>query len=103
MIARLAVLSLVFLVACEKKEDVPREAGKTGKSSEGAVNAGLASAQGGAVEGAKSALIAQQCSLACGVHPESDPGLCTQRCLKECMSATDLPGIDACAQRVAAP
>jgi len=106
MIARIAVLSLVFLLACEKKEDVPRptgKTGKTGKSSEGTVNAGLASPQGGAVEGAKSSLVAQQCSLACGVHPETDPGLCTQRCLKECMSATDLPGIDACAQRVAAP
>lgn len=98
------VLGIVLLGACEKK-DVPRATGSTGSNRDGAgvVNAGLASAQGGASESAKAALVAQQCALACGVRPENDPGLCTQRCAKECMSAADIPGIDACAQRIAAP
>ena len=104
MIARICivVVGLVLLVSCEKKDEAPRP---TSKSRDGAfaVNAGLASAQGGPLESAKSSLVAQQCALACGVRPENDPGLCTQRCAKECMSATDLPGIDACAQRIATP
>ncbi len=105
MIARILLVSLVLLAACAKKEeDAPRP---TVKSREGAgvgvVDAGLASAQGGPAESAKASLVAQQCALACGVHPENDPGLCTQRCAKECTTATDLPGIDACAHRIATP
>ena len=99
VIGRIVVV-LVLLASCSRKEEAPRP---SGKAREGAVNAGLASGQGGAAESGKSALVAQQCALACGVRPENDPGLCTQRCLKECMSATDLAGVDACAQRVAAP
>lgn len=103
VIARILVVGLVLLAACAKKEEgAPRP---TVKSREGAgvVNAGLASAQGGPAESAKASLVAQQCALACGVHPENDPGLCTQRCAKECTTATDLSGIDACAQRIATP
>jgi hypothetical protein len=109
-IARVVVVvaGFMLLVACEKKDDAPRARGATGSTVKnrdgvGAVNAGLASAQGGVLDSAKSALVAQQCALACGVRPENDPGLCTQRCAKECLTATDLPGVDACAQRVANP
>jgi hypothetical protein len=103
VIARLLLVGLGLLASCAKKEeDAPRP---TARSREGAgvVNAGLASAQGGAAESAKASLVAQQCALACGVHPENDPGQCTQRCAKECATSTDLPAIDACAQRIATP
>jgi len=96
------VVGLAGLAACEKKDDAPRATGATGKGV-GVVNGGLASAEGGALGTAKSSLVAQQCALACGVRPENDPGLCTQRCAKECLSATDLVGIDACASRIANP
>lgn len=97
----IAVLGIALLVGCEKKDDARPTASK--RDGAGVVNAGLASSQGGASDSAKAALVAQQCALACGVRPENDPGLCTQRCAKECLSATDIPGIDACAQRIAAP
>ncbi len=105
MNARIVVVAVALLAACAKKEeDAPRPVAKSREGAgAGVVNAGLASAQGGAAESAKSALVAQQCALACGVHPESDPGLCTQRCAKECATSSDLPAIDACAQRIATP
>ncbi len=68
-----------------------------------AANNGLALGQGGPAQSAKATLVAQQCALECGVHPELDPGLCTQKCATECMSATDLASIEACAKRLAAP
>jgi hypothetical protein len=113
VIARIAVLALVLLAACGKKEDAPGSspgsastssaATGTARKGVGVVSGGLASTDGGALGTAKSSLVAQQCALACGVRPENDPGLCTQRCAKECMSASDIDGIDACAQRIAAP
>jgi hypothetical protein len=97
---RILLSAFVILVACacDKKEDAPRP---TGKTREAVVNAGLASADGGMSEGAKSALVAQQCAIACGVHPELDG--CTQTCAKECMSASDLGAVDTCARRIATP
>jgi hypothetical protein len=103
--ARTFVVGLVLVAACAKKDDgAPRPTAKSRESTGvGVVNAGLASAQGSAAESAKAALVAQQCALACGVHPENDPGQCTQRCATQCAATADLPGIDACAQRVASP
>lgn len=97
---RFALLALLLAVACEKKEtnDPPQARGST---RENLVNAGLASADGGMVESAKASLVAQQCAMACAVHPEIEG--CTERCTKECASATDLSGVDACAKRVATP
>jgi hypothetical protein len=100
------VVGLVVLVSCSKKEEeAPRATGATGAGGgkAGIVNAGLASSQGGMAESAKASLLAQQCSIACGVRPENDPGVCTRKCVAECASATDLAGIDTCAQRIAAP
>jgi hypothetical protein len=100
------VLLVASFCACEQKSDAPRGSGTSGAtrpSGVGVVNGGLASVEGGALETAKSSLVAQQCALACGVRPENDPGLCTQRCAKECLGATDIAGIDACAQRIANP
>ena len=75
MIARvvIVVVGLVLLVSCEKKDDAPRPTAKN-RDGVGVINAGLASAQGGPLESAKSSLVAQQCALACGVRPENDPG-----------------------------
>ena len=119
MIARIVVLVSLVLVAvassaCEQKSDPPRPSGTSGASGAsgasgtsrggvGVVNGGLAHVDGGALGTAKSSLVAQQCALACGVRPENDPGLCTQRCASECLSASDIAGIDACAQRIANP
>lgn len=107
VMTRIVVLVLLAALAgCEKKDGAPRPTG-TGSSTAsrgvGVVNAGLASAEGGALETAKSSLVAQQCALGCGVRPENDPGLCTQRCLKECINERDVSAIDACAQRIASP
>ncbi len=103
---RFLLVGLVFLASCAKKEeeDAPRAVARSRERAGAAVvNAGLASAQGGPAESAKASLVAQQCALACGVHPENDPGQCTQRCAKECATSADLAGIDACAQRIATP
>lgn len=109
-VAFVSLLPLLLLAAssgaCEQKSDPPRAtgtSGTTGTSRGGVVNGGLAHVEGGALGTAKSSLVAQQCALACGVRPENDPGLCTQRCAQECLSATDIAGIDACAQRIANP
>jgi hypothetical protein len=95
---RIALVTLVLLLACDKREETPRPNGRT---RDGVVNAGLASADGGMVESAKSSLVAQQCAIACGVHPELDG--CTQTCARECMTAADIAAIDACAKRIATP
>lgn len=98
------LVGLVLLASCAKSEEAPRPVAKSrGGAGEGVVNAGLASAQGGAAESAKASLVAQQCALACGLHPENDTGRCIQRCTKECATTADLAGIDACAHRIASP
>jgi hypothetical protein len=94
---RAAVLaSFVLLLGCDDKKSAapPPE-----RRREALVNAGLASSDGGMTESAKASLVAQQCSIACTLHPENEG--CTQTCAKQCLTATDIPAIDACARGVA--
>lgn len=92
---RIAFVVVVLLAACDDKKPAQRSE----KTRESVVNAGLASTDGGMNEAAKSALVAQQCSLACQLHPEIDD--CTTKCAKQCMTAADLAAVDACANGVA--
>jgi len=55
----------------------------------------------GMVQQGKSAIVAQQCALACGAKPGIDSTPCTHRCIAECASASDLVAIDACASKTA--
>ena len=90
------------LAACTKPDPAPsqettRDAGRpTDILGKGA----LAEPQGMVQQG-KSAIVSQQCALACGAKPGIDSTPCTHRCIAECASASDLVAIDACASKTA--
>jgi len=94
--------SLMILLACDKKQDAPPLSTSDAGGKMAVVDRALANGQGGMAEQGKVALVAQQCTLACGARPGIDPGTCTQACTKTCGAEKDVAAIDACASKVAA-
>jgi hypothetical protein len=92
---------LILLLACDKKQEAPLTTSDAGGKM-AVVDRALANGQGGMAEQGKVALVAQQCTLACGARPGIDPGTCTQACTKTCGAEKDVAAIDACASKVAA-
>jgi hypothetical protein len=103
----LVALALAFalslsLAACTKPDPAPAQDGArdAGRSTDILGKGALAEPQGMVQQG-KSAIVAQQCALACGAKPGIDSTPCTHRCIAECASASDLVAIDACASKTA--
>lgn len=99
---RIAMLALVLLAACSKKEDAPAATGAPRSKEERANGAlALASADSELAANAKAALVVQQCSIACGAKPGIDTSACTSVCAERCKAETEIARVDACASKVA--
>ena len=111
LLAPTLVLVLVLVLglalpACTKNEaPAPPEAGTVAAPGAGprtnTVDKALADPNNAAVQRAKGAILAQQCSLACGAKLGIDSGACTNVCLSACANETTVAAIDTCASQTA--